>query len=315
MYRKSLIQILTILGLLVSILACSRSPSANQAHAGKLQVLATTTIVSDVVKHIGDDRIELGTFLPVGVDPHTFEPAPQDVARIANADVILANGVGLEAFLGTVLESAGATDKVFYISEGITLLKSSAELTNQTQGQADVHSAGDPHVWTDPNNVKIWVRNITQKLSALDPANAQTYQANAQSYDHELDNLDAWIRQQVRLIPPQNRKIVADHVEFTYFADEYGFTQVGAIIPGYSTVTEPTAQDIARLEDAIRGMGVKAIFVGNTFNPSLANRVAEDTGIKLVFIYHASLSEPNGPAASYLDYIRYNVTAIVSALK
>ena len=127
--------------------------------------------------------------------------------------------------------------------------------------------------------------------------------------------MDAWIREQVAQIPPQNRKLVTDHLLFGYFAERYGFEQVGAIIPAYSTAAQPTAQEVAEIENAIRTLGVKAVFVGKTVNPALAQRVAEDTGIRLVGLYHGSLSEPGGEAATYLDYLRYNVTQIVNALK
>ncbi|HIE57944.1 MAG TPA: zinc ABC transporter substrate-binding protein, partial [Anaerolineales bacterium] len=127
--------------------------------------------------------------------------------------------------------------------------------------------------------------------------------------------LDTWIRQQVANIPPENRKLVTDHVLFGYFADEYGFKQIGALIPGYSTLAEPSAQELAAIEDAIREYNVPAVFVGNTVNPALGGQVAEDTGIKLVTIYTGSLSDENGDAPTYLDYIRYNVTAFVNALK
>jgi len=127
--------------------------------------------------------------------------------------------------------------------------------------------------------------------------------------------MDAGIRQQVAQIPPENRKLVTDHQVFGYFAERDGFEQIGAIIPGYSTAAQPTAQEAAAIEDAIRGLGVKAVFVGKTVNPTLAQRVAEDTGIRLVGLYHGSLSEPGGEAGTYLDYLRYNVTQMVNALK
>jgi ABC-type Zn uptake system ZnuABC Zn-binding protein ZnuA len=167
----------------------------------------------------------------------------------------------------------------------------------------------------DPNNVKIWVENIRAALTAADPAGEEIYRANAQAYLAKLDELDAWVRQQVEQIPPQNRKLVTDHLLFGYFAERYGFEQIGAIIPGYSTAAQPTAQELAAIEDAIREFGVKAVFVGKTINPTLAQRVAEDTGIQLVGLYHGSLSAAGGEAATYLDYIRYNVTQMVNALK
>ncbi|MEM5775715.1 MAG: zinc ABC transporter substrate-binding protein, partial [Anaerolineaceae bacterium] len=160
-----------------------------------------------------------------------------------------------------------------------------------------------------------WVDNIQQALSEADPDHAAVYQANADAYRAQLRDLDAWIREQVAAIPEENRRLVTDHMEQGYFADEYGFTLVGALIPGYSTLSEPSAKDMAEIEDAIRALGVKAVFVGNTINPTLAERVAADTGIQLVYIYSGSLSPAGGEASTYLDYMRYNVNAIVGALK
>jgi ABC-type Zn uptake system ZnuABC Zn-binding protein ZnuA len=163
--------------------------------------------------------------------------------------------------------------------------------------------------------VKIWVNNIERALSQADPANAGEYAANAHAYRAELDKLDAWIRTKVAAIPPENRLIVTDHTLLDYFVEQYGFKQVGAIVPGYSSLAEPTAQELARIEDAIAELGVKAVFVGKTVNPALAERLSQDTGVQLIFFYTGSLSDPDGDAGSYLDYMRYNTNAIVDALR
>ncbi|MFN2176413.1 MAG: metal ABC transporter substrate-binding protein [Anaerolineales bacterium] len=269
-----------------------------------LSVVATTNILGDVVSRVGGDNIHLSVLLPVGSDPHSFEPNPQDVAKLAGADLVFANGAGLEVFLDNLLESSGVGKRVVYVSEGI-------DLHSQGDDLQDV----DPHVWTDPNNVKIWVNNIERALSQADPANAGEYAANAHAYRAELDKLDAWIRTKVAAIPPENRLIVTDHTLLDYFVEQYGFKQVGAIVPGYSSLAEPTAQELARIEDAIAELGVKAVFVGKTVNPALAERLSQDTGVQLIFFYTGSLSDPDGDAGSYLDYMRYNTNAIVDALR
>ena len=187
--------------------------------------------------------------------------------------------------------------------------------TTLLEDAGNQHLGVDPHAWVDPNNVIQWVKTIEQQLSSTDPKNAASYQANAENYRTELQNLDAWIREQVAQIPPENRKLVTDHTLFGYFADEYGFEQVGALIPGYSTLAEPSAQELAAMEGSIASLDVHAIFVGNTVNPALAERVAADTGTQLIYVYTGSLSEPGGEADSYLAYMRYNTTAFVKALK
>ena len=141
------------------------------------------------------------------------------------------------------------------------------------------------------------------------------FAANAAAYKAELQGLDSWIRDEVATVPEASRKLVTDHTVFGYFADRYGFQQAGAVVPGYSTLSEPSAQEVASLEDTLRTLGVKAIFVGNTVNSSLSQRVADDTGIQVIPVYTGSLSDPGGPAATYLDYMRYNVDAFVGGLK
>ncbi len=295
--------------LLILLAACDgQKTSTETSPAGNagLSVVGTASIVGDVVAQVGGEYIDLKVLLPVGTDPHSYSPTPQDAAMLADADVVFANGAGLESFLGTLLESAGATDKLVTVSDGIALL----------EGTGDEHGHGaDPHTWTDPNNVKIWVNNIQKALSTADSKNATAYQSNADAYLKQLDELDGWIRGQVALIPEGKRSLVTDHMEQGYFAQEYSFNIVGALIPGYSTLSEPAAKDLAAIEDAIRSLGVTAVFVGNTVNPNLAERVAIDTGTQLVYIYSGSLSPADGEAATYLDYMRYNVNAFVGALK
>jgi ABC-type Zn uptake system ZnuABC Zn-binding protein ZnuA len=277
----------------------------------KLQVVATTSIVRDVVTNVGGDLIDVQLLIPVGTDPHGFEPRPQDVTALAEADVIMANGAGLETFLNRLLESTGVTYRVVQVSEGIDLLP----LDSHGAG-AGAHANGemDPHTWTDPNNVMVWVGNIQAALSALDPAHAADYERNAVAYRAELEALDAWIREEVAQVPEAQRKIVSDHETFGYLAHRYGLTQTGAIFAGGTTLAQPSAKDLAALEAAIKELGVKAIFVGSTVNPDLARAIAEDTGVKLVILYTGSLTE-GGEADTYLDYMHYNVSAIVDALR
>jgi ABC-type Zn uptake system ZnuABC Zn-binding protein ZnuA len=273
---------------------------------GRPHVLATTGIVADVVQQVAGEHVRVETLLPVGTDPHTFEPRPQDAVALADADLVFANGAGLEEFLEPLLESSGAADKLVEVSTGIVLLPFS--------GDPD-HAGGDPHTWMDPNNVLVWVENIQAALSALDPAHAEAYRANAEAYAASLVELDAWIQAEVDQLPAANRDLVSDHAVFGYFAERYGFTQAGTITGSFSSGAAPSAQELAALEDAILAGGVRAIFVGKLDNNELANRVSADTGIPVVGLYHGTLSQPGGEADTYLKLMRYNVSAIVEALK
>ena len=281
------------------------------AESGKLSIIATTSIVADVVTQVSGDLVDAGILLPVGADPHSFEPTPQDIAKVVDADLVFANGAGLEAFIDNLLASADAEGKIVEVSQGIDLL----EHPNTDAEDDHEDEAGDPHTWTDPNNVIIWVENIEAMLSEADPANAEIYARNAAEYTSELEEVDVWIRTQIDQIPAENRRIVTDHRLLGYYVDEYGLEMAGAIIPGYSSLSEPSAQELAAIEDAILALGVRAIFVGNTVNPGLGERVAEDTGVELVFFYTGSLSPADGEVPTYLEYLRYNTNVFVNALK
>jgi ABC-type Zn uptake system ZnuABC Zn-binding protein ZnuA len=278
----------------------------------KLSVLATTSIVGDIVKNVGGEPIDLEVLLPLGTDPHAFDPTPRDLARVADADVIIVNGLGLETFLAKMLKSAGSGIPVVVVSKGVE-----TRHLEETEARVEEpqHDEDDPHVWLTPANAKVFVDNIEHALSALDPAHTATYQANAAAYRMELETLDNWVQTQIDMIPPENRQLVTDHDTFGYYAERYGLEMVGAVLPGYSTISEPSAQELAALQNAIKQYGVKAVFVGSTVNPVLAKRIAEDTGIQLVLLYTGSLGEAGSGAATYVDYIRYNTQAIVEALK
>jgi len=293
---------------LASLLLTACGGAAPSEPSG-LKVVTSSTLVGDVTRQVGSDLIELTVLFPPGADPHTFEPRPQDVAAISEADVIVINGLGLEEALEPTLE-ANAKGVVVHASEGIEVLAFEGE-----EHEGEEHEGGDPHTWTDPNNVIVWTENIAAALAEADPSNAATYRANADAYIASLRELDGWIRSEVEQIPAERRKLVADHLAFGYFAEEYGFEQIGALVGSFSTNAAPSAQELAALEDTIKAQNVTAVFVGKTVNPELAAQVAQDTGTKLVFLYTGSLSEAGGEADSYIKFMRYNVNTIVEALK
>jgi len=277
-----------------------------------LKVVATTNIVAHVVSEVGDDGIELTQLVPIGADPHTYIATPQDVAAVADAHVIFANGANLEAdFLPELVQDTGAS--VIQVSQGIEF-RALDEANADEHEEEDHPEAIDPHTWTTPANVAVFVHNIKDTLSALDPDHAETYEANAETYTAELEMLDEWVRAQIETIPPENRKMVTDHASFGYYADRYGLDQIGALIPAFSTAAEPSAQELAALEDAMGEYEAKAVFVGMTVNPTLAKQVAEDTGTQLVTLYTGSLGHEGSGVESYVDYTCYNTVAIVEAL-
>lgn len=309
MFTRKLIPVVLFLSLLLA--ACGGGAPAASSDA--LKVVASTTILGDVVAQVGGDLIELAVLFPPGADPHTFEPRPQDIAALSEAQVVVINGLDLEEALEPALE-ANVKGMVVHASEGIEALAFKGE-EHEEVDEGEEHEGGDPHTWTDPNNVMVWAQNIATALAGADPQNAPAYQANAQAYIASLTELDGWIRTEIEQIPAERRKMVTDHLAFGYFADEYGLQKVGALIGSFSTNASPSAQELAAIEDKIKEQGVPAVFVGKTVNPALAEQVAQDTGVKLVSLYTGSLTGPGGEADSYLGFMRYNVNAIVEALK
>ncbi len=275
---------------------------------GKLHVVATTQMVADVVRTVGGDAVVVTSLLAVGADPHTYEPTPEDLRTVAAAQVVFENGLGLEGALIKVLDAAGEGAVTVSLSEGLV-----------PRSWAATPSAGpagaDPHVWFDPTYVSAWADNAARALAALDPPQAASFRANADSYRERLSDLDQWIKTQAAAIPEGKRELVTDHDELGYFAARYGFQIVGAVIPSYSTTAEPSAQEISQIETAIRQLGVKAVFVGTSVNPTLSRRVTQDTGTRLVPLYTESLSAPGGPAGDYISLMKYDVQAIVDALR
>ncbi len=278
-----------------------------------LRVMATTNIVGDVVRHVGGDRLDLTVLMGVGVDPHSYVPAPADVARVHDAHVLFINGAGLEAGIEEMLDSAGGDAVVISLAEGLELRPFAGGEHGDEDADHD-HGDMDPHVWFDVQNVMHWVETIAATLSALDPESAGVYRANAESYTATLAELDAWVARELASIPEENRLLVTNHPVFGYLAARYGLQQVGAIYP-VNPSAEPSAQDIAALEDFLRQQGAPAIFSESTVNPKLAQQIANDTGIELIALYTGSLGEPGSGAETYVDLIRYDVRRIVEALK
>lgn len=273
----------------------------------KLRVVATMNIIGDVVGQVGGDKIALTTLMGLGVDPHNYVPVPRDAAAIADANVLFANGADLEQGMKAILQNPGGQTVVVQLADGLQLLAAPT-------GPGSEPGTVDPHVWFDVQNVIQWVNTVEHTLSTTDPANAAAYQAKATAYLQQLTVLDGWIVQQVASLPQNRRELVTDHLAFGYLAHRYGFQQLGAVYP-LSPSSQPSAQDLAKLENLIRQYQVPAIFTESTVNPQLAEQVARDTGIKVVQLYTESLGGAGSGATTYVDLMRFDVTAMVDALK
>jgi ABC-type Zn uptake system ZnuABC Zn-binding protein ZnuA len=274
----------------------------------KLRVVATTNIIADVVAHVGGDAIQLTALMPVGADPHSYAATPSDLRALSDADVIFVNGFDLEQEMRPILGTVDSRIAQIAVNTGVQPL---AFGNGDNTGQ----QSADPHAWFNVHNVEIWTTNIRDVLSELDPANAQVYAASAASYTQTLAALDRELRGEVDTLRQANRKLVTDHDDLSYLAAAYGFEVIGSVIPSFSTSASPSAQELAALQDQMKLAGVKAVLVGTTVNPALADQLAQDLGIQVVPIYSDSLSAANGPAPTYVDLMRYDVKAIVQALK
>jgi len=289
--------------IIISCLGCGRTPNQDN----KIHLLTTTSIIADIVKQVGGDLTEVTSLIPIGTDPHDFSPQPKDAAAIVDADIIFINGAGLEDNLMTLIESADGIGKLIEVSQGVDMHFSETE-----DGKAQFP---DPHTWMDPRNILIWLNNITEALVEIDPSHGDAYKANSADYALQIEDLDFWIRSQVEIIPTDRRLIVSDHNVLGYFNAAYGFTQLGTITGSSSTEASPSAQDIASLEELIKQNNISAIFISEMSSLTLADQIALDTGLQVVKINHGSLSTEGGPAPTYLDFMRYNVAAIVEALR
>jgi ABC-type Zn uptake system ZnuABC Zn-binding protein ZnuA len=277
-----------------------------------MQVVAVETFLADIVQNVAGDRLNVGVLMPLGADPHSFEPTPQDIVRVAKSDVLVVNGAGFEEFLSPLLQNAGGKRLVIEASAGLIQRTPG---TGEGVSRGDTHE-GDPHFWLNPINVIRYVENIRDGLIQADPAGKDIYTRNAEIYIAQLNDLDSWIADQVAQIPAEKRLLVTNHESFGYFADRYGFRVIGTIIPSVSTSSSPSAKQLAALIDQIKASGVPAIFLETGSNPQLAEQIAGETGVRVVSdLYTHSVSAADGPAPTYIELMRYNAKQVVEALK
>ena len=279
-------------------------------------MLAVESFLADIAQNVAGHRLVISPLIPTGIDPHSFEPTPSDAARVADCDLLIVHGAGLEGFLDPLLKNVGGQRRLIDATAGIAGREPREEgLGEHEEGSGHRHAI-DPHFWMDPNNVVKYVENIRDGLSNADPEGASIYAANAASYVGRLRDLDGWIADQVSLLPRERRLLVTNHESLGYFADRYGFKIVGTVMPSVGTDASPSAQQMALLIDQINKNGVKAIFLETGSNPQLAQQIARETGIKVVTqLYTHSTTPPGGEAPTYIDMMRFNTRAIVEALR
>jgi zinc/manganese transport system substrate-binding protein/manganese/iron transport system substrate-binding protein len=293
----------------IALGACQASGSSPSAPTGSgatsgpgaIKVVTTTTVFADIVQNVGGSRVAATSIIPPGVGPEDYEPKPDDAKKLADANLVVSNGVGLDDFLQKLLASGtGGQTPHLVLGDGIPVMT--------------VDGEPNPHFWLDPTLVKqYYLPAIAAKLTKLDPAGEATFDANVASYGAKLDALDAELNAQIATIPEANRKLVTFHDAFPYFAKHYGFELVGVILANVGQ--DPSAADLAALVEKVKAAGVKAVFSEAQFSPKLSETLAQEAGVTTVVttLYNDALGP--APADTYLGLMRWNVDHIVTALK
>jgi zinc/manganese transport system substrate-binding protein len=283
---------------IVAVLAAGEPAAAQE----RLKVLATFSILGDLVKNVGADRVEVSALVGPDSDAHVYAPSPADARKIADAKVVISNGLGFEGWMSRLVRASGSKAPIIVATNGITVRKA-----------AGARGDADPHAWQSAANVKVYVANIRAALIAADPAGREAFQANAAGYLAKLDALDAEIKSAVAAIPAERRRVISSHDAFGYFQEAYGIEFIAP--QGVSTEAEASARDVARIITQIRQLKIPAVFLENVSDPRLMPRVAQETGARIGGkLYSDALTSEKGDAPTYLDLMRHNVRQLIAAL-
>jgi zinc/manganese transport system substrate-binding protein len=296
---------LTILLLWVGLAA----PAA-ASEARPLRAVASFSILADLVREVGGAHVTVTTLVGPDSDAHGFSPSPADARKLAEADIVFVNGLGLEGWLDRLIRASGTRAPVVVAATGVTPIQA---LDGHDHGDGAGGHAADPHAWQNVANVRIYVANIRDGLTKVDPAQAAAYQDAAAAYLAKLDSLDRDVRATVATIPPENRRIITTHDAFGYFAAAYGLRFIAP--QGISTDSEASPRDVAAIIRQIRRDRVPAVFLENISDPRQMEQIARESGARIGGkVYSDALSGPDGPAPTYIEMMRANVRAFAAAL-
>lgn len=295
----------------VALLLLGLAPAAATASEAPLKAVATFSILADLVRQVGGERAAVTSLVGPDADAHGYSPAPGDARRVAEAGLVVVNGLGFEGWIERLIKASGTKAPVVVASKGVRTIAGRHD--HDSDHGHDHGDHADPHAWQSVANVKLYVANIRDGLSAADPANAALYATNAAAYTEKLDALDAEIRTTLQAIPEARRRIITTHDSFGYFSDAYGMRFLAP--QGISTDSEAGPKDVARIIRQIRRDKVPAVFVENIADPRLMQQIARESGAKVGGrIYSDALSDPGGPAPGYLEMMRSNLNAFREAL-
>lgn len=282
------------------------------ALADKLPVLASFSIMADLVQEVGGERVTVSSLVGPDQDAHVFQPAPQDVKKLAAAKVFVVNGLGFEGWLSRLSKSSGFKGQTVVASQGVKPLTMAED--DHDHGHDHGHASQDPHAWHNPQNVKLYVNNIRAALTQADPAGKDYYSQRAQAYSQQLEQLDADARQRFAAIPASQRKVLTSHDAFAYLAQRY---QIRFLSPqGVSTEAEASAKGVAKLVRQVKSEKIRAVFMENMSDKRLLEQLSREAGVQIGGkLYADALSPANGPAASYVQLFKHNVDGLWTAMK
>jgi zinc/manganese transport system substrate-binding protein len=299
----------TILGLVIAIALVA--PAAAQ-EAQPIPVVASFSILGDLVKNVGGNRITVSTLVGPDGDAHVFQPAPADAKKVAAAKVVFVNGLGFEGWMERLVKASGTKAQMVTASTGVQ----SRQMEEGDEGHAKgahSHEITDPHAWQSVGNAKLYVANIRDGLIAADPEGKATYEANASAYLAKLDQLEAQVKATITGIPAERRRIITSHDAFGYFGAAYGMEFIAP--QGVSTEAEASAKDVARIIRQIKTQKIPAVFMENISDPRLVKRIAAETDAKIGgTVYSDALSDDKGPASTYIDMMQNNIRELSAAL-
>ena len=282
------------------------------ALADKLPVLASFSIMADLVQEVGGERVTVSSLVGPDQDAHVFQPAPQDVKKLAAAKVFVVNGLGFEGWLSRLSKSSGFKGQTVVASQGVKPLTMAED--DHDHGHDHGHASQDPHAWHNPQNVKLYVNNIRAALTQADPAGKDYYSQRAQAYSQQLEQLDVDARQRFAAIPASQRKVLTSHDAFAYLAQRY---QIRFLSPqGVSTEAEASAKGVAKLVRQVKSEKIRAVFMENMSDKRLLEQLSREAGVQIGGkLYADALSPANGPAASYVQLFKHNVDGLWTAMK
>jgi manganese/iron transport system substrate-binding protein len=310
--------LLALLPLLVLLTACGddEKDKATVTGSGPVRVATSISVFADLVRQVGGDRVTVVSMIPPGADAHTFQPGPKDVKQLGDVRAIFVNGADLEeSLMGVIENNKPASARMVELSAGLTPVTFEGEAVGPEPSGKDAdeeeeHEGANPHFWLDVQNAMVYVQKIRDTLSEVDPEGRASYAANAERYLRELDETDAYIKQQIATIPPEQRKLVTFHDAFPYFAKAYGLEPVGFVVraPG----REPSAREIKELGEKIKSEGVKTVYREPQLNAKLLERAAKDAGVKVDVLYSDALTKE---ITSYVQMMRTDADKIAQGLK